>query len=94
MGVRDRLPPHGAGACQLPDPQSKVAVAKAVCAHCDQLLWKWDEVKTFSISREKTLHFCNRICLEAWLDKKGTDWLIEFLEREGFVETEVLGEVE
>ena len=94
MAVRDRLPINGASAYNIPDPQSKVAVAEAVCAHCDQLLWKWDEVKTFSISREKTLRFCDRICLEGWLDEKGTDWVIKFLEREGFVETEVLGEVE
>ena len=94
MAVRDRLPINGASAYNIPDPQEKPIMAKVVCAHCDRLLWKWDKVKTFGISREKTLRFCDYICLEGWLDEKGTEWLIKFLEREGFVETEVLEEVE
>jgi hypothetical protein len=92
--MRDVLPVNGASAHNIPDPQSKVAVSGAVCAHCDRLLRKWDEVKTFHASEEETLRFCDSICLGAWLDRKGPDWVIELLEREGFVETEVLGEVE
>jgi len=58
MAVRDRLPPHGAGACQLPDPQAEEPEVRYLCAYCGQELRNGDEV-LLSVTDEA---FCGAEC--------------------------------
>jgi len=67
MTVRDRLPPHGAGAVNLPDPQAREPKVLAECAYCGAQLYSGDEV----IYDESDLWFCDRECYFDWLIREG-----------------------
>ena len=67
MGVRDRLPPHGAGAVNLPDPQAKEPAVIAHCAYCGEPLYSGDKV----VHDESGEWFCDEECYFDWLIREG-----------------------
>ena len=67
MTVRDRLPPHGAGAVNLPDPQTKEPAVITHCAYCGATLYSGDE----AVCDESGELFCDEACYFDWLIREG-----------------------